>query len=81
LPGETIARAFERKERELRAALSQLPLADARALHRRFQLATSGDVLLERFSRLAVERKARLVAFLADAPRRAAIATARRGGR
>ncbi len=80
-PGETIARAFERKELELRAALARLTVAEARALHRRFQVAACGDILIERFTRLAVDRRLRLIAFLADAPRRAALALAKRGAR
>ncbi|HEY3803647.1 MAG TPA: hypothetical protein VGL61_13620 [Kofleriaceae bacterium] len=78
---ETIAQGFARKEVELRAAVAGLCLADARALLRRFTVAVRGDVLVERFARVAGERRARFVAFLADAPRRAALSAAKGGAR
>ena len=76
-PRETIASGFARKEPELRAAVAAVPLSEVRTLQRRFSIAARGDVLVERFGRLTADRRIRFIAFLADAPRRAAIAAAK----
>lgn len=76
--GETLSAAYARKERELRDVLATLPAADALALHARLADPRPGDALAAAFARLVAERRARLLAFLADAPRRDAIACARR---
>ena len=73
-PGETAHAGFSRKERELGAAFAQLPLAEARRLHARLSNPRADDSLASRFSRFTIERRTRLLAFLADAPRRAALA-------
>ncbi len=73
LDGETIDGAFRRKERELGAAFAELGALDARTMHARLAHPRSGDVLAARFSRLVVERRGRLLAFLADARRREAL--------
>ena len=72
-PGETCRDQFARKEVALRAAFASLSVATQRALHRRLSAAAPGDVLAERFSRLAADRRARLLAFLGDARRREAL--------
>lgn len=75
--GETLDAAFRRKERELGALFATLDVATSRALHRRLSISADGDVVAARFGRLVSERRARLLAFLADARRREAIARAR----
>jgi hypothetical protein len=75
--GEPASVGFARKERELRDAFAALPILQARALEKRLAKSAPGDSLAQRFGRLTAERKHRLLQFLADARRRAAIA----GGR
>jgi hypothetical protein len=75
--GEAAHMAFARKEHELGAAFAALPIFDQRALATRLTKPRAGDVLAERFGRLTAERRARLINFLNDAPRRAAIAARR----
>jgi len=77
LPGESAHVGFARKERELAALFAAMDLADARAVHQRLMAGESGDVLVMKFGRLASERRARLLRFLADAPRREVVAKAR----
>jgi hypothetical protein len=72
-PGEQLELAFRRKEHELKVLFDRLSVADARALHRRFTLMLPGDPIASRFGRLISERRARLLAFLADARRREAL--------
>jgi hypothetical protein len=72
LPGEQISMAFKRKETVLGALFAQLDIHESRALHRRLELALPDDPIAARFSRLVSDRRARLMAFLADARRRAA---------
>jgi hypothetical protein len=74
---ETMFAGFHRKELAVAALFAQLSVADARALHRRLTMPSSSDPLAVAFNRLVSERRARLVAFLADARRRQAIARAR----
>ena len=76
LPDETARVGFLRKEAELRAAFAQLPVAAQRALHARLANPTTGDQLAERFARLTLDRRTRLLTFLADARRREALAIA-----
>ena len=73
--GETAAVGFARKERELAAAFAALPVLAARAVHMRLSNPRSDDELAEKFSRLTIERRNRLLNFLADARRRAALAS------
>ena len=77
LPGETARIGFLRKEAELRAAFTQLPTAAQRALHARLANPAPGDQLAERFARLTLDRRTRLLTFLADARRREALANHR----
>jgi hypothetical protein len=72
LAGETISVGFTRKEAELRAALATLEPQVARAMFRRFCNPQAHDALAARFMRLTIDRRARLLAFLADARRRVA---------
>ena len=77
LPGEQLAAAFRRKELTLGDLFARLTVAEARELHRRFTRSVADDVLAVRFNRLVSERRARLLAFLADARRREALQQAR----
>jgi hypothetical protein len=72
LPGEPALVGFARKERELGEAFAALPIMDQRALHARLGVLRPGDLLAAKFARLTADRRARLVAFLGDARRRAA---------
>lgn len=76
-PGERIELAFRRKEQELMSLFAQLSAIDALELHRRLKLSLSDDPLATRFARLIVERRARLMSYLADARRREALKRAR----
>ena len=71
--GETAHAGFRRKEYELGTLFGQLPVDDTRTLHARLGNPRDGDLVAQRFHLLTAERRARLVAFLADAPRRAAL--------
>ncbi len=74
------ATRFALKEQQLGAAFAALSLQQSRELLRRLKANTldnpvaAADVLRARFATFVVERRNRLLAFLADAPRRAAIA-------
>ncbi len=70
--GEPVHFAFARKERELGAAFAALPILDQRGLHTRLATVRSGDLLAEKFNRLSIDRRTRLLDFLGDARRRAA---------
>ena len=76
-PGETTMTGFARKEHELGAVFAQLTVFESRAMHARLANPKLSDELATRFARLTIERRSRLLSFLADARRRAAIA----GGR
>jgi hypothetical protein len=71
--GEPAYVGFARKERELGEAFGSLPILDQRALQTRLSSARSGDVLAEKFNRLTQDRRQRLLNFLGDARRRAAL--------
>jgi hypothetical protein len=71
--GETAAAGFARKERELAAVFAQLPVLAARGLHMRLANPRRDDQLADKFARLTIERRTRLLNFLADARRRAAL--------
>lgn len=72
--GETAAAGFARKEVELRRVLATLSIAESRALHMRLSNPRPGDQLAASFQRLTADRRARLINFVADARRRAALA-------
>ena len=61
------------KEREIGELFARLNVADAMALHKRLTCAPHGDAVVEAFARLIEERRVRLIRFLGDARRRAAI--------
>jgi hypothetical protein len=75
--GETAAVGFARKERELGTVFAELSPLAARALHLRLEHPTPGDALAAKFARLTIERRHRLLVFLADARRREALRGAR----
>ena len=70
-PRETIDAAFHRKEGQIAAVFAQLAPAQARAMFERLETGLTTDALAKHFTRLAGERRKRLLAFLADLPRRA----------
>ncbi|MBL9015528.1 MAG: hypothetical protein JNL83_15190 [Myxococcales bacterium] len=72
-PGETVMAGFARKEHELGAMFARLNVLESRAMHARLANPKAGDELASRFARLTIERRSRLLSFLADARRRAAI--------
>lgn len=71
--GETIEAAYRRKERELADLFGSLTRGEAATLERRLSAAREDDVLAQRFARLVVDRRTRLLAILADIPRREAL--------
>ena len=70
---ETAYLGFARKEEELRAAFATLSILESRSLQARLETPRSGDRLAAAFSRLTIERRARLINFLGNARRRAAV--------
>lgn len=72
-PGETAMAGYARKERDLAAAFATLSITAAHELRKRLTVAASTDILAAKFMRLTVERRTRLIQFLADARRRAAL--------
>lgn len=73
---ETVALAFARKERELVALFGRLTVLDAMELHRRLSLDLHDDPIALGFRRLVVDRRVRLLSYLAGARRREAIRNA-----
>ncbi len=63
----------ERRERELMSLFGALTVGQAGELRRRLTSQRPGDALAASFQRLVVERRGRLLAFLADARRREAL--------
>jgi hypothetical protein len=76
-PGERTADAFRRKEHVVGNLFASLSVDDSRSLHRRLTNPTQEDPIAIRMNRLTPERKGRLIAFLGDARRRAALAKGR----
>ncbi|MDQ3370840.1 MAG: hypothetical protein M3680_35930 [Myxococcota bacterium] len=70
--GETIEAAYRRKERELTELFANLGRGEAAVLLKRLSDPRTYDALATRFARLVVDRRTRLLALLADAPRREA---------
>jgi hypothetical protein len=68
--GERIASAFERKEQELAAIFARLSVTDARSLYRRLTIVAKDDPVARKFGQMVVERRLRLLTFLAGARRR-----------
>ena len=75
--GETALLGHARKEAELRDAFAALSVLGARALHARLSACKADDAVALAFARLTLERRTRLLHFLADARRREALAAAR----
>jgi hypothetical protein len=71
--GETIEAGYRRKERELADLFGSLTRSEAATLQRRLSTPRDDDALARRFARLVVDRRARLLAILADTPRREAL--------
>ena len=69
--GESVATAYARKERELEALFATLGVPEAQQLHTRLATPIAGDVVAAQFERLVADRRARLLALLAGASRRA----------
>jgi len=70
--GETIEAAYRRKERELAGLFGSLTRGEAATLQRRLVDPRSNDPIASRFARLVIDRRTRLLAVLADVPRREA---------
>jgi hypothetical protein len=68
-PGESVQRDFDRKERELRSLFDRLDHDDRAALFLRLTTGVD-DPLITQLARLSTERRQRLLASLAEAPRR-----------
>jgi hypothetical protein len=75
---ETAFAGFARKEHELGATFGTLSVVECRLLHKRLANPQHGDELANKFARLTMERRVRLLAFLADARRREAMASSHR---
>lgn len=71
---ETVAQTFQRKEGEIIAVCASLSVMNAHALRKRLATPQPGDRLAQQFARLVVERRTRIINYLADARRRAALA-------
>jgi hypothetical protein len=76
--GETAYFGFARKEEELRAAFASLSVIESLALRSRLCNPRSYDRFAVAFSRLTVDRRVRLIYFLANARRREALNSARK---
>lgn len=75
-PHETHQIAHDRKEAALVTVFRELAVPQAIAMHRRLANPRGDDALASAFMRLIVDRRTRLLAFLADARRRAAVSRA-----
>jgi hypothetical protein len=69
-PYETLDEGFARKERALGEVLAALPGAAARALRFRLTACKAGDELANKFARLSLERRARLLVLLLEQRKR-----------
>jgi hypothetical protein len=74
LPGEQIYDFFRRKEHAIGALFARLSVSEARTLHRRLANPVENDPLAPLWIRMISARRDRLLAFLADARRREALA-------
>lgn len=76
--GHTAASGYKLKEEALGVVMAQLSADESRVLYKRLATPVEGDVLAAAFAaRLTGERRNRLLVYLADARRRAAIAARR----
>ncbi len=71
--GQTAMEGYQKKELAILGALAQRSVLESRALYARLANPVSSDSLAVTFMRLTVERRSRILAFLADARRRAAV--------
>jgi hypothetical protein len=71
--GQTSLEGYRNKEIAILGALAKRSVLESRALHARLANPVSSDVLAVTFMRLTVERRVRILAFLADARRRAVV--------
>jgi hypothetical protein len=78
MPGETAHFGFQRKEREFVAVLATLTILEAHHLRGRLANPHADDQLALKFARLTIERRTRILAFVADTRRRYAIAASGR---
>jgi hypothetical protein len=69
-PGESVQRSFDRKERELRAYCDQLDHEIRARLWSRLVAAETNDPIIAKLARLSTERRQRMLASLAETPRR-----------
>ena len=76
--GESALAGFQRKEHELGTLIATLSATACHALHERLATPQHGDELAHKFARLTVERRTRLLDFLADARRRENLAASHR---
>ncbi|MDX2091734.1 MAG: hypothetical protein SFX73_27990 [Kofleriaceae bacterium] len=65
-PYETLDEGFARKERELGAMFAALAAGEARAMRFRLTACKAGDELANKFARLSLERRARLLVLLLE---------------
>ncbi|MEO6773517.1 MAG: hypothetical protein ABI467_10920 [Kofleriaceae bacterium] len=72
--GESVQRAFDRKERELCALFATLAPVECWALHSALSTGDRGNGVVQRVARLTSERRARLIGFIATAARRKVVA-------
>jgi hypothetical protein len=79
--GETIEAAFRRKEHELLAVFASLSVDASVSLHTRLASPQADDPVAARLARRVRDPRERLLAFLADARRRAAVAVGKGGRR
>lgn len=77
-PGVTAQAGHASKEHELRQFIDTLTSGEALALHTRLRVAAAGDEVVVAFARLLGERRDRLMAYLGDSRRRAALRAAGR---
>ncbi|MBA3391296.1 MAG: hypothetical protein H0T89_01570 [Deltaproteobacteria bacterium] len=75
--GETAMVGYARKEAELARVFAKLTILESLTLHKRLTIAKADDALVAKFMRLTVDRRTRLLNFLADARRREAVAARR----
>lgn len=77
-PGFTAKAAHDAKEQALLALLAGLTPVESLYLHKRLANPRPGDAVAAAFGRMVVERRGRILAFVADARRRAALRAAAR---
>ncbi len=71
--GELASIGFARKEHDLNAAFAKLTVLEARTIHARLTINAPDDMLAAKFAQLTVDRRTRLLYFLAGARRREAV--------